>query len=134
MTRMLSLPAILSAALLCGCGGPSMDLSQMTVAQPVDLEPISPLSGTQAEYRIGVGDALDVRVFQVEDLSFAGLLVDTSGNINMPLIGAVRAGGRTAGELSADIAQRLAANYLRNPQVTVTVKEAASQKITVDGA
>ena len=111
-----------------------MDLSQMTAAQPVDLQSVSPVAAPQAEYHIGVGDTLDVRVFQVEGLSFAGLVVDTSGNINLPLIGAVRGAGRTAGEMSADIAERLAAQYLRDPQVTVTVKEAASQKITVDGA
>ena len=36
--------------------------------------------------------------------------------------------------MSTDIASRLAARYLRDPQVTVTIMEAASQKITVDGA
>ena len=36
--------------------------------------------------------------------------------------------------MAADIEGRLAARYLRDPPVTVTVKEAASQKITVDGA
>ena len=60
-----------------------MDLSQMTAAQPVDLQSVSPVAAPQAEYHIGVGDTLDVRVFQVEDLSFAGLVVDTSGNINL---------------------------------------------------
>jgi polysaccharide export outer membrane protein len=70
----------------------------------------------------------------VPDLSFDELTVDTSGNLQMPLIGAVRAAGLTSGQLSADIAERLSAEYLRNPQVTVTVTEAASQKITVDGA
>src|SRR5690606_25943421 len=86
------------------------------------------------EYRIGVGDKLNVRVFQVPDLSFDQLVVDTSGNIQMPLIGAVTGAGRTASEISIDIAERLSAQYLRNPQVTVTVTEAASQKITLDGA
>lgn len=111
-----------------------MDVNQMTAARPLDLETIREVAAAPTEYRIGVGDKLDVRVFQVADLSFAELVVDTSGNINLPLIGAVRGAGRTAGEMSADIAERLAAQYLRNPQVTVTVKEAASQKITVDGA
>ena len=120
--------------LLAGCGGPRMDVSQMTAAQPVDLQSVQTVAAAPAEYRIGVGDKLDVRVFQVEDLSFEELVVDTSGNINMPLIGAVRSAGRTAGEMSSDIAERLAARYLRDPQVTVTVKEAASQKVTVDGA
>ncbi len=111
-----------------------MDIDQMTAAQPSDLQTVQLVAAPASEYRIGVGDKLDVRVFQVADLSFEELVVDTSGNINLPLIGAVRGAGRTAGEMSFDIAERLAAQYLRNPQVTVTVKEAASQKITVDGA
>lgn len=111
-----------------------MDIDQMTAAQPVDLLTVQAIAAPSTEYRIGVGDKLDVRVFQVADLSFEELVVDTSGNINLPLIGAVRSAGRTAGEMSSDIAARLASQYLRDPQVTVTVKEAASQKITVDGA
>lgn len=105
----------------------------MTAAQPVDLAPAQS-APADAEYRIGVGDKINVRVFQVPDLSFEELVIDTSGNIQLPLIGAVRGAGLTPGEMSAHIAERLAAQYLRNPQVTVTVTEAASQKITVDGA
>ena len=133
---MRALPPVLTATalLLAACGGPRMDLSQVTAAQPVDLQTAQVSATSQAEYRIGVGDKLAIRVFQVQDLSFDSLTVDTSGNIQLPLIGAVRASDRTAGELSADIATRLSAQYLRNPQVTVTVTEAASQKITVDGA
>jgi polysaccharide export outer membrane protein len=111
-----------------------MDINQMTAARPVDLQMSQEVATPTAEYRIGVGDKLSVRVFQVADLSFEELVVDTSGNINLPLIGAVRGAGRTAGEMSTDIASRLAARYLRDPQVTVTIMEAASQKITVDGA
>ena len=134
MTRILPLLLLLVPAMLAGCGSTRMDVHQMTAARPIDLAAVQPVTASSAEYRIGVGDKLDVRAFQVQDLSFEELVVDTSGNINMPLIGGVRAGGRTAGEMSSDIAQRLAARYLRDPQVTDTVKEAASQKITVDGA
>ena len=134
MIRALSLLPVLVAVLVAGCGGPRMDVGQMPAARPVDLQSVQVVAATPAEYRIGVGDKLDVRVFQVEDLSFEELVVDTSGNINMPLIGSVRGAGRTAGEMSSDIADRLAAQYLRDPQVTVTVKEAANQKITIDGA
>lgn len=134
MLRALSFLTVLLAIGLTGCGGPRMDIDQMTAAEPVDLRTVERVMVNPAEYRIGVGDTLAVRVFQVEDLTFEELLVDTSGDIQMPLIGAVRGAGRTAGEMSSDIAGRLAARYLRDPQVTVTVKEAASQKITVDGA
>lgn len=111
-----------------------MDTSQMTAARPVDLQTTQVGIQPTTEYVIGVQDKLNVRVFQVADLSFDELVVDTSGNIQMPLIGAVRAVDQTSGDLSTAIAERLSAQYLRNPQVTVTVTEAASQKITVDGA
>jgi polysaccharide export outer membrane protein len=136
MKRALSLLSALVALFLTGCGGPRMDLTEMTAAQPSDMQQVdlAATGRTQDEYRIGVGDTINVRVFQVPDLSFDDLVIDTSGNVQMPLIGAVRGSGRTPGEMSADIAERLAAQYLRNPQVTVTVTAAASQKITIDGA
>lgn len=135
MMRALSLVLIASATLLASCGGSKMDISQMTAAQPVDLQTANQVSAApQTEYQIGVGDKLSVRVFQVPDLSFDELTVDTSGNIQMPLIGAVQASGQTSAQVSAAVAERLSAQYLRDPQVTVTVTEAASQKITVDGA
>lgn len=134
MTRTLLLLSALGALLISGCGGPRMDVGQMTAAEPVDLQSIQTVAAAPTEYRIGVGDKLNVRVFQIADLSFDELVVDTSGNIQMPLIGAVSGAGRTAGEMSIEIAERLSAQYLRNPQVTVTVTEAASQKVTIDGA
>ena len=134
MKRALSLVLILTATLLAACGGSRMDLAAVTAAQPVDLQSTNVSSAPQAEYNIGVGDKLSVRVFQVPDLSFDELVVDTSGDIQMPLIGAVRSTGQTAGQVSTLIAERLSAQYLRNPQVTVTVTEAASQKVTIDGA
>lgn len=125
---------IVMAALLAGCGGPRMDVGQMAATRPTDLPSAHVADAPLSEYRIGVGDKLNVRVFQVPDLSFDSLVIDTSGNIQLPLIGAVNGVGRTSGELAAEIARRLASQYLRDPQVTVTVTEAASQKITVDGA
>jgi polysaccharide biosynthesis/export protein len=133
MMRILSLTFLISAALLTGCSGPRMDVGQMTAAQAVELgSPVEPVQ--DGDYRMGVGDKISIRVFQVADLSFDNLVIDRSGNVQMPLIGAVRGAGRTPAEMSADVAERLSAQYLRDPQVTVTVTEAAMQKITVDGA
>lgn len=134
MTRFLCPLPLLFAVALAGCGGARMDIERMTAAQPLDLSSIAAMTTPDAEYRIGVGDKINVRVFQVPDLSFDDLVIDTSGNVQLPLIGAVLGSGRTPGEMSADIADRLSARYLRAPQVTVTITEAASQKITVDGA
>lgn len=136
MMRAISLISALFVLFLSACGGPRMELSEMTAAQPTDLSQTSVAGAvsTPVEYRIGPGDKINVRVFQVPDLSIDGLVIDTSGNVQLPLIGAVRGAGRTPSEMSADIAERLSAQYLMNPQVTVTVTEAASQKITIDGA
>ncbi|HUZ13428.1 MAG TPA: polysaccharide biosynthesis/export family protein [Caulobacteraceae bacterium] len=85
------------------------------------------------EYRIGPGDTLDVNVFDVSDLTRT-VQVDSDGKILLPLIGQVMAGGLTPAQLSGRLARRLEATYLKDPQVTVTVKDAVSQKVTVDGA
>lgn len=86
-----------------------------------------------ADYRIGPNDVLDVNVFQVTDLTRT-IQVDTGGKILLPLVGQMTAAGRTTGELSSDITSALAKSYMKNPQVVVSVKEASSQKVTVDGA
>jgi len=84
------------------------------------------------DYRIATGDTLAVTVFQVEALS-KEYRVDLAGNVSVPLIGDVAAVGRTTTELRQEIATRLGARYLRNPNVTVSVKESVSNNVTVEG-
>jgi polysaccharide export outer membrane protein len=86
-----------------------------------------------AEYRVGPSDVLEVSVFQVPDLSKT-VQVSASGLIALPLIGNVAAGGKTVAELEAEIAGKLGEKYLQSPQVSVFVKEAMSQRVTVEGA
>ncbi|HEV7229277.1 polysaccharide biosynthesis/export family protein [Brevundimonas sp.] len=126
-----------AAFLVAACGGgATRDASLVTAAAPID--PVMLMQSARGEasgdYRIGATDLLTVSVFQVPDLSFDEIRVDASGNLQLPMIGSVQAAGLTPNELSNDIARRLGERYLRNPQVTVTVKEAASQKVTIDGA
>jgi len=86
-----------------------------------------------SEYRIGAQDLLEISVFQVADLSRT-VRVNTAGQISLPLIGELQAGGRTVQEVEKDIADKLADGYLQNPQVSVFVKEFTSQRVTVEGA
>lgn len=86
-----------------------------------------------SEYRVGPQDLLEISVFQVADLNRT-VRVNTVGQVTLPLVGAVQAGGKTVQELEAEIAARLTAGYLQNPQVSVFVKEFASQRVTVEGA
>ncbi len=85
-----------------------------------------------SEYRIGAQDLLDISVFQVEDLN-RSVRVNSGGQISLPLVGTLRAGGRTVQELEAEIARKLDEGFLQNPQVTVFVKEFSSQKVTMEG-
>lgn len=86
-----------------------------------------------SDYRIGPQDLIDVSVFQVPDLS-RSLRVNSFGQISLPLVGTLQAGGMTVQELEASIASHLADKFLQNPQVTVFIKEYASQRVTVEGA
>jgi polysaccharide biosynthesis/export protein len=86
-----------------------------------------------SEYRIGPQDLIEISVFQVAELNRT-VRVNTSGDISLPLVGVVKAGGRTVQELEADIAKNLDAKFLQNPQVTVFVKEFTSQRVTLEGS
>jgi len=71
-------------------------------------------------YQLDAGDRIRVIVFGQTDLSNT-YVVDQSGNIAMPLIGTVRARGRSTAQIETDIAARLKKGYLRNPDVSVEI-------------
>lgn len=130
MVRVIMIAVAAGALSACGTAGNDR-------LHAVDLPSFAATSGAAGQmdgYRIGATDMITVTVFQVPDLSLEEVRVDASGNLQMPLIGTVQAAGRTPDELASDIAAALGREYLRNPQVSVTVAEAASQKVTVDGA
>jgi len=85
------------------------------------------------DYIIGPDDVISVNVFQVPDLS-GTVQVDSEGNVLLPLLGEVRAAGRSVSQLSQQIAAAYGAKYVRDPKVTVSVKNSESQKVTVEGA
>lgn len=113
-------------------------VSQARRAEPVPLPPPDSVTAQgvyvgESDYRIGAQDLLEINVFGVDDLTRT-VRVNSNGQISLPLVGAVMAGGRTTPELEQDITARLANGFLQNPQVTVFVKEYTSQRITLEGA
>lgn len=93
-------------------------------------------AGVLAEYRIGVGDALQINVWRNPELTVA-VPVRPDGKISMPLIGDVMAANLTATELSEGITKSLS-NYVRSPQVTVIVANPSSsdfqRRVRITGA
>jgi polysaccharide biosynthesis/export protein len=128
---MRSIFIILAVTGLAACASDEPRVGGPDFAQSPGMGSVPSLSDS---YRIGPSDKLTLRVFQVEDLSFEEIYVDAAGNLQLPLIGSVKAAGLTPAELSRDLERRLGERYLRNPQIVVTVSAAASQKITIDGA
>jgi polysaccharide biosynthesis/export protein len=84
-------------------------------------------------YKVGPLDIIEVSVFKVPELTRT-TQVGESGIVNLPLVGEVEAAGRTVQEIERELAQKLGAKYLQSPQVSVTVKEYNSQRVTIEGA
>ena len=83
-------------------------------------------------YVIGSQDQLKITVFDEPDLS-TNYRVDTDGMITFPLIGRVPASGLTLNEFQDRLIARLAAGYIRNPQVRVEIDQYKSQSVFVIG-
>lgn len=85
-------------------------------------------------YRIGPGDVLDIRVFNKPQFNREGVKVNPRGMIRMPLLkDEVKAACRTEEELEAEITELLK-EYIREPQVTVQIKEYQAEPVAVLGA
>lgn len=102
------------------------------VPSPAEADGQTPSSGV-SDYQVRTGDDLQITVFQVQDFN-RDAQVDAAGNIVLPLIGAVPVAGKTVREVELDIARRLKAKYLQNPQVLVAVKDAVGLRVAVQGA
>lgn len=81
---------------------------------------------------LGAGDVVEVRVFQEPELSGV-YQVGTDGDIIFPLCKSVSVGGLTANLAAESIRDCLARKYMRDPQVSVLVKEYNSKKVFVFG-
>jgi polysaccharide export outer membrane protein len=136
---MLLVVASLLCLALVGCGGSSNVRSSTAIAKdgksmpPPDTTSTGGVYTGVSEYRVGPQDLLEISVFQIPDLSRT-VRVNSAGQISLPLIGAVQAGGLTIQDLERSIAAKLESKFLQNPQVTAFVKEYTSQRVTLEGS
>jgi capsular exopolysaccharide synthesis family protein len=122
-----------AAMSLLSAGARANPTAPVSVASLPPPDSMAVVTGQDQAYKIGPFDVLDISVFQVDLLS-KEVQVDASGHIQYPMIGDVDVVGKTAKETADEIASKLDQGYLRSPQVTVVVKDSASQKFTVEGA
>jgi polysaccharide export outer membrane protein len=116
-------------------GSPRQDAGPMrdpSVARAADALAAAVTPGDTA-YKIGPLDVLDISVFQAPELSKT-VEVASNGTIDVPLLGETPVVGKSAYQVQQELNSRYGAKYLQNPQVTVSVKQFNSSRVTISGA
>ena len=121
-----------AAAVLAGCQPalnpvmPAGEAGYAALAQPDRADTVRP-------YALGAGDIVAVRVYGEPELTVEEIALDNGGVVSLPLIGDVPAAGLTATELARAIERAYGARYLRDPRVSVIIKEGRQRSIAVEG-
>jgi polysaccharide export outer membrane protein len=99
----------------------------LTLALPVFAQQSGkPSNGAEnllSTYELAAGDVITIRVFGEDDLSREKIRLSDAGTIPYPVLGEVKAKGRTIGEIERFITAGLDGRYLVNPRVSVTIEE-----------
>jgi protein involved in polysaccharide export with SLBB domain len=102
-------------------------LAQSTTA----VAPDQAASPIEKEYRIQVGDELDIKFFYSPDLN-EHVIVRPDGRISLQLIPEVMVADMTPAALTKHLTEQYS-TQLKQPQVTVIVRAFGAQRIYVDG-
>jgi polysaccharide export outer membrane protein len=136
--EMRRLPLILTIALaVAGLGFAAM--AQTLPKAKAQAPAQAPIQTQEARdvfvraYRVGPGDLLELKVFQVDELSQT-VRVTEDGSITLPLLGRVVVEGLTQEGVVQKLTGLLQAKYVKNPQVTIFIKEYKNQQVAVIGA
>jgi polysaccharide export outer membrane protein len=117
LARVVALALLLTPA-ACGGAGQYVWYSRL---------PRTEWGSPTGEYTIGIGDAVGIRVYQLDDLSTSGK-IRRDGRIALPLVGEIMVAGKHPSELAREVEGRLK-QFVVSPHVTVNVEQ--SQPITV---
>lgn len=75
----------------------------------------------RGEYVIGIGDAVNIRVYEQEAVSISGK-IRRDGRISMPLVGDLLVAGKRPSEVTREL-EVLLKKYIVSPRVTVNVEQ-----------
>lgn len=83
------------------------------------------------DYVIGVDDVLAINVWHEPDLS-RSIVVRPDGKISLPLLGDVKAAGKTPPQLQSELQTDLT-RFIKDPALTVIVAEIRSRRVNIIG-
>jgi polysaccharide export outer membrane protein len=118
--------AFISFIILSGCATTE---PTSKVIQPPSEEITKEIKLT--EFILGPGDTVEITVYRHDELKRT-TPIDTSGKITYPFIGDMQAGGLSVFQLRDNIRDGLS-EYIKKPQVSVSVTAVRSQKVYVLG-
>jgi len=142
----------LAAAVACGCGGrgatrpaeavPTAEVASGSVSAPragaaTEAEAAAMAaamrdgSKSKLDYKVSAADLIAVTVYEVPEMN-RRVRVNASGQVFLPLVGAVDLGGKSMGAAQSLIEKKLAA-YVVKPQVTLFIEEYGNRRISVMG-
>jgi polysaccharide export outer membrane protein len=97
---------------------------------------VFPQAQTQlpTEYRVGPKDVLQIDVYGVDALRNLEVTISEVGKMTLPLLGEVEVNGLTKSEVEQKLVRLLSESVLRDPQVTVLIKQYQSKVVYLIGA
>ncbi|MES2915818.1 MAG: polysaccharide biosynthesis/export family protein [Pseudomonadota bacterium] len=90
------------------------------------LLPVLALSASAQEYRVRVGDVLEIEVLEDATLNRSAIVLP-DGQITLPVAGSIRVAGRSIGQVQEELARRLAPGFATAPTVFVTLSALAER-------
>lgn len=113
--------------------GQQLEIASVRISDPPKSSAALLPANEGSEYLIGKQDLLEIRVFELDDLSQT-VRVGGDGQVSLPLLGKIPVAGMTTAELEQQIEKLLDPRYVVDPHVTVFVKEYVSTKVAISGA
>lgn len=93
--------------------------------------PASEISPPAGDYILGVGDAIEISVYDQQNLSLQ-TKIRQDGKLAMPFVGEVVAAGKPPAQLARELEQRLK-EFIVSPRVTLNVADSVPISVSVMG-
>jgi polysaccharide export outer membrane protein len=147
LNRLALWTIIILAVLLAGCAGspkgPTVEQSVLQIQSEAKKQGLQEKLMAQAgqatltkyrDYQVGPEDLLEISFLGQDELN-RDLRVNGHGDITVPLVGAVKVNGLSTQKIEETLTRLFKdGDYIRNPQITVAVKEYRHQRVMVTGA
>ena len=108
-------------------------ISWAAVASGQEMAQVNCAAHARSTYLLGPDDEVEISGPELDEPGGKMSRVDGEGDIQVPLVGPVHIAGLTVQQAQQDVNKRLRA-YIRDPQITVSIKELRSQPVSILGA